>query len=115
MLLPRLVRPRHASEADRDAVPGIDRGHCPGHVYQFFLGELLPRLLVEIVGHTAPDESDGVRPGQSRTLTIVEERCFAPGVERVDSLLRFAGSAGILGMHVDAEGASVDLRGPDLD
>ena len=40
---------------------------------------------------------------------------LAPGVEGVDALLAFSVLAGVAGVHVDAEGAAVDLGRPDID
>ena len=43
-----------------------------------------------------------------------EERRLPPGAQRVDPLLRLAARPRILGVHVDAVRAPVDLRGADL-
>ena len=46
-------------------------------------------------------------------LALVEERALAPGGEREDAAVLLAGLLGVDGVHVDAEGAAVDLRGAD--
>jgi hypothetical protein len=45
----------------------------------------------------------------------VKNGVFRPRVERVQALFRFAHGPSIQRMHVQAVGASVDLRGPHLD
>ncbi|SKT10195.1 Uncharacterised protein [Mycobacteroides abscessus subsp. abscessus] len=40
---------------------------------------------------------------------------LSPGVQQVDALLGLALLAGIVGMHIEAEGAVIELRGTDLD
>src|SRR5262249_18745925 len=61
------------------------------------------------------DARDGLGPLERRALTIAEERRLPPGVERVEALLGFACVPGVLGVHVDAVRAAVDLRRADLD
>jgi len=60
------------------------------------------------------DEGDRFRPLERGALALGVERGFAPGVQRVEALLGFPGVAGVLGVHVDAVGAAVDLRGAGL-
>jgi hypothetical protein len=54
-------------------------------------------------------------PSQSGALPIGEERRLAPGRQRVQPLFGFAAGSGVLGVHVDAAGTTVDLRGANLD
>ena len=50
----------------------------------------------------------------AQLLTLRKERGLSPCVERVKPLLAFAFRPGVLGMHVDAIGAAIDLRGSHL-
>src|SRR6476659_9715695 len=58
---------------------------------------------------------DRLGPLERGALAVGEERCLPPGAERVETLLRLAPEACLLGVHVDAVGTAVDLGGPDLD
>src|SRR4051794_24721760 len=111
----RLIHTGHAAEADRDPVPGVDRGHSPRQVRELPLGELPPRLSEQGIADALADARDGLGPGQCRPLPVGEEGRLAPGVQRVDPLLRLPRRPGVLRVHVDAIGAAVDLRRPDLD
>ena len=57
----------------------------------------------------------GLGPGQRGAFAVGKERGFAPGTQGIDALLGFAEGAGVLGVHVKAVGAPVDLRDADLD
>src|SRR5262245_47313616 len=80
-----------------------------------FFVERLPGLLEDRVGDR-PFGRLGHRlgPGERAALAVGVEGGLAPGVEQVEPLLGLAGRAGVLGMHIDAVGAAVDLRGPQL-
>src|SRR5215472_12666937 len=60
------------------------------------------------------DQGQRLGPGQRRPLALAVERRLAPGVEQIEPLLVLAGCAQLLGVHVDAMGAAVDLRRPQL-
>ena len=61
------------------------------------------------------DLCNGLGPGEGRAFAVGEEGSLAPGFEGVQALLGFAGGAGVEGMHVEAVGATVDLRGTHFD
>src|SRR5204862_195343 len=48
-------------------------------------------------------------------LPVGEERRLPPRRQRVEPLLGLADRAGVLGVHVDAVRAAVELRGPEAD
>ena len=48
------------------------------------------------------------------TIEADVERRLAPGVEQVEPLLALAVGAQLLGVHVDAMGAAIELRGAEL-
>ena len=61
------------------------------------------------------DERDGFGVGESGAFAIAVPRAFAPRVKRVEALFGFTYSAQVLPVHVEAVGASVDLRSAQLD
>ena len=58
---------------------------------------------------------DGLGEAQRGALASGEERCLPPRRQGVQALLGLADGAGVLGVHVDAVGAAVELRGADAD
>ena len=52
---------------------------------------------------------------QSGAFAIVEERAFVPNGDGVDALVGFSEFPEAVGVHVDAEGAAVQLRCAQLD
>src|SRR4051794_27344903 len=111
-----VVLPRLRAEGDRDAVPAVDHHHRPRQLHQLLFAEVLARFFVHVIGHVRlADERQRLRPGKRRALPIAVERRFAPGIEQVDALLRFAAGARVDAVHVDAVRAAVDLRRADLD
>lgn len=54
-------------------------------------------------------------PGQGGALAWGEVRGFLPDAERLQALLGLAGLARVVGVHVHAVGAAVDLRGAQID
>src|SRR3954469_16825570 len=86
----RLIHAGHAAEADRDPVPGVDRGHRPRHVRELLLGEMPARPGEQGIADALADPRHGLGPGQRRPLPVREEGRLPPGVQRVDPLLRLA-------------------------
>jgi hypothetical protein len=52
----------------------------------------------------------GFGPGKCRALPLGVEGAFAPCAEKIRPLLSFPGGTQLLGVHVHASGATVDLR-----
>lgn len=103
-------------EGDGEAVPPIDRHDSEVEVDQLLFGEVLERTFVHGVrGGTLRDSGHGLCPFQCRLLAITEKRRFPPDGEQMKSRWIFPIRDGLLHMHVDAEGASIDLRGPQED
>src|SRR6185312_13310373 len=76
------------------------------------VAELSLELLIDIVGSARlMQHGQGLGPGERRALAIAVERRLAPGVEQVETLLRFPPLARVGGVHVEAKGAAVDLGG----
>jgi hypothetical protein len=71
---------------------------------------LLAGLVKDGVRHMAfGNQRDRLSPRQRRPLAIGEEWSLRPSVERIQALLGLAFCPSILGMHVNAVSASVDL------
>src|SRR5690606_9558111 len=79
------------------------------------LRELRTDALVVVIGDSlCRDLREHFGPCQRCTLTRVEQRRLAPCGEMEDAQRTFAVDRGLLDMHVQAEGAAVDLRCADL-
>src|SRR5207247_79928 len=114
--LRRLIDAGNEPGGNRQAIPGIDGRHRQRQVAQLLLAEVRSDFLVDSIRHVAAgDQGHGLRPCQGSALAIAVVRAFAPGVQRVESLLPFPDRAQILPVHVQAVGAAVDLRGPESD
>ena len=110
------VASRHGAERDVEPVGAVDGDDRQRQVGEFFFGELRARLLVHLVRRMAlGDQRQRFGPSQRRALALAVERRFIPGVEQIKPLFAFARGAQLLGVHVDAVGAAVDLRGAQLD
>jgi hypothetical protein len=113
---PRLILPRHAAKRDRNPVPRVDRHDRVVQIDQFLIRELPPHAFEHLIGHVPiGDERDRLGPFQRRPFAIAVERTFAPRRQAVKPLLSLTGGPGVLGVHVDAEGAPIDLRRAKLD
>src|SRR5215467_3575437 len=84
MLCRRLIRAGRHAESDAKTIPSIDGDYRGGQIDQLFVRELRPGLLKYVVRHMLlADQSDRLRPSQSRSLAVGVERSLAPCVERV--------------------------------
>ena len=105
----------HAS-GDAEAVPGIDDDDGHDHLAEVLVAEKGGGLVVGGVGDVVmADQGDLFRERQDGPFFGGVKWRLTPGVEPVDALFAFAVLTGIAGVHVDAEGAAVDLRSPDID
>jgi hypothetical protein len=103
-------------EADAEAVPGIDRGDSQGQVGDFPLVEVRAQCIELGLRSTAlRQQGQAFGPGQGGTLAGAEKAGFAPDAQAMQALLALAAVAGILAVHVDAEGAAIQLRGAQAD
>jgi hypothetical protein len=100
---------------DSDAVPGVDEDDSHDDLGEVLRIEQAGGLLVGGVGDMIADEGHFFGEGEDSTFFRRKIAGIAPGVEGIDALLRLACCAGIAGVHVDTEGAAVDLGGADLD
>jgi hypothetical protein len=60
-------------------------------------------------------QRDRLSPGERGALARTVERRLAPGIEQIKALPALSFGPGFAGMHVDAIGATVYLRGSRLD
>src|SRR5581483_11936327 len=118
--LGRLPRPRpvaagYRSKRDIEPVGAVDRHDRQREVGKFPLVELRAGELIDRIGDMAfGDARDRLGPCQSGAFARAIKRRLLPGVEQIKALLAFAGGAQLLGVHVDAMRAAVDLRGTQL-
>src|SRR5712664_312574 len=101
---------------DGKAVPEVDGADYEGQVDDFFFGEMLLQVGIDVVGGVSlRDKRDGLGPGEGGAFAVGEEGSLSPGFESVEALLGFSGGAGVDGMHVQAISTPVDLRGAHFD
>src|SRR6266404_159355 len=106
------VAARDSASRDGYAIPEIDHGRHEGQIDDFFFGEMLLQVGVDVVGGVGlRDLRYGFGPGEGGALAVGEEGSLTPGFEGVKTLLGFAGGARVNGMHVEAICTPVDLRG----
>jgi hypothetical protein len=104
------------AEADRQAVPAINGNNGQCQVDQLFVRKLLTYFFIHLVWHVVNrNESHGLRPCQSCSLTLSIERGLAPGRESVQALFGFAARPRGISMQVDSIRTPVDLGGANLD
>src|SRR6266480_2467287 len=112
----RLVMVGLDARGDHQPVPGVDGGDREDELRELGLVEGGARALPGRVRHLAVgDQRHRLAQLERRALALVIQRALAPGVERVKALLGLAAGAGVLPVHVDADGATVDLRRADRD
>lgn len=103
-------------ETDRQPIPGVDGDDRQSQVHQFFFRKMFPGSGVDFVGDLVDaDEGDGFRPGEGGAFAFAVEGRFAPGADAIQALFAFAVGARVLGVHVYAVGAAVDLRSAQFD
>src|SRR6476646_3943209 len=104
-----LVGSRRRAEADGEAVPAIDGDDGECQVGQLIFAELLTRLFVYVVGDVRlGNQRHRLRPCQGGAFAVSIEWRLTPGAQRVEALLRLTTGAGVLGVHIQTEGAAVD-------
>ena len=107
-----LVVARGVAERDIEPVPRVDGDDAQRQLRELLVAEFFPSLVVHLVGDFLVGQAgDRFGPGKGGALArVIQIRDLAPGREHVNALLRLAARTQILGMHVEAVGASVDLR-----
>src|SRR6516162_8235128 len=109
-------QPRCDTKRNRGSIPGIDRDHRGSEIDEFLFREMTARLVVHVIRYvTVADLRHRFGPGEGGTLACAVDWCLAPGVEQMHPLVALAMLACIVGVHDDAVGAAVDLRGADFD
>jgi hypothetical protein len=78
---------------------------------------VLGRVGPGFVGDAAAIGQPGALLGEleSSPLGLGEDRRLSPGGDQVESHRAFPAMLGVLGVHIQAAGAAVDLTGSDLD
>src|SRR5438045_199810 len=107
----RLILPGDSPHRNYETVPGIDRRDCQRQIGEFLFREMLACFLKDFAGSmTLLDICDRLRPGESGALPLRVIGRFSPGIQAIEPLLAFSRGSQILPMHVNAVGASVNLR-----
>ena len=98
--------------ADGHAVPGVDLCDCPAQLDDFLVTELILQCVeVGIAAAVVLDQpGHGLGPVQRGAFALAVQAGFAPGLQAVDALPGLAMLAQIARMHVQAEGAAIELR-----
>src|SRR3569833_393111 len=101
---------------DPDGVPRVD-GHDEGDQCGDLVGRELPGdRVVRLLRHPGLGQPrHGLGEGEGGALPCGEVRRLAPDGQGVETLFGLADRPGVLGVHVDAVGAAVELRGVDPD
>src|SRR5437762_5240473 len=72
------------SEANRYAIPGVDRANCERQIHQLFVIKVRPNLIEHVIRHASlGDERNSFGPGERGTFPFAVERRFTPGVEHI--------------------------------
>lgn len=107
---------RGGAVGDADAVPGVDEGEGGGEVGDFLFGEEGGEVGPDVVGDAVVgDAGDGFGVGEGGAFARGEEGGFAPDDEELEAFLGDGEFAGVGDVHLEAEGAAVDLGGADFD
>src|SRR5580700_5949180 len=102
--------------ADADGIPGVDGHDEADQRGDLLRAELGRHVLVRLVGDVRIGQArDRLGERQRGALARGEVRGLRPGRQPIDALFGLADRARVLGVHVDAVGAAVELRGADPD
>src|SRR5262249_53158760 len=108
-------RTGHGLEGDGAAVPGIDEHDREGEIGNLLLGKLAANPVKKFVGNaTFGQLRDSFGPGTGGAFARIEEVRVPPVGDVIEPQLALAVDLGFLDMHVEAEGAAIDLRCPDV-
>jgi hypothetical protein len=103
------------AESDGDALPDVDGADRDRELGNLLSAEVFGKRRELGVGEPGlRDIGHRLHPAEQGALARVVERRLLPHPEKVDPLLGQAVVAHFLDMHVDAEGAAVDLQGLEL-
>src|SRR4051794_36445540 len=109
------VRRMLCARPDRKAVEGVDQGDHNKESDDLVLGEMPPHLFISIIGSMGfRNPSQSLGPGPRRPLTVREQSRLVPGIEQKQPGRGLAVLERLAAVHVQAEGAAVDLRGSRL-
>src|SRR4029077_15292459 len=108
----RLVVASGRSERDIEPVPPVDSNDAQRKLRELLFAKFFASLVVNLIRNFLVCETgDCFSPGKRRALaSAIQIRDLTPGREHINALLRLAARPQILRMHIEAEGASVNLR-----
>src|SRR6266540_3918316 len=105
----------HLAGGDVEPVPGVDRGDVGDQGGQRWLAVVLGGLVPDFAGHRVGpvgQPGGGLGQGQGGPLGFGEVGGVPPGRQGGQALVGLAGLLGRAGVHIEADGAAVDLAGP---
>src|SRR6185437_7100920 len=106
---------RNGAESNIEAVRPVDSRYRNRQVGKFLLAELRARCLIYLIRNVAVgDQRDRLGPGQRGAFAVTVERRFTPHAEQIKPLFALAVGPQLLGVHVDAMTAAIDLRSSEL-
>ena len=105
------------AEGDAEAVEGVHQADRIGEIGKLLVVELgRGRLIVGIGNAGFGDARHGFGPGKGGAFAAAEQIArIAPDRHQHELVDREAGLQQVARMHVDAKGAAVDLRDPQID
>ena len=106
---------REQSCSDTDPVPGIDRCNRHDQIDELFLVKMLADAFVYLCRNAGLGQlGDALCQFDDGPFLVGIYRNFAPHGQKEEAVHAFAHGEQILGMHIHAEGATVDLGCPEL-
>lgn len=107
---------RRRAEADPEPVEGVHQADRIGEIGKFRVGEFGSGRIIGGIGYAGLENAgDGFRPGEGCAFAGGEDVAgIVPDGDEHKLLHRQAGLQQVAGMHVDAEGAAIDQRHPQI-
>src|SRR5262249_23322625 len=106
-----LVVASGCSERDIEPVPPVDSNDAQRKLRELLFTKFSASLVINLIRNFLVCETGYCfSPSKGRALaSVIQIRDLTAGWEHINALLRLAARAQILRMHVEAEGASVNL------
>src|SRR5688572_23936234 len=113
--MPCFKSDRHR-EAHAESVPAVDRDDREREIGHLLIREVAAHFLEKFVAHRISRElRHRIGPAQRRLFARrVKVVSLLPGAEQVEALAAFASRRRVAEMHIDAERAGFEERGPEL-
>jgi len=111
-----VARAGHGTKRHVQTIPRVDGRHAEDERGELLVAELLAQLGIERVAKTGRLHlRQRFRQSQRGTFLKREQGRFAPDRHVMQAQLALSVQLGLLDVHVEAEGAAIELRRPDVD